>query len=303
MSSFKNIGVHVVLGAFLGLGATAAVKAVLPEESLAGTRADAPQRRMGDSYGAYPFGPEGYVAQSDVIVVGRVSRVLDARDVPSKGNKRPLYFHRVELEVDEELYRNGERIPGGQGNRLMLTVPATGMELAAGRAFEVKPGVSQLFFLRRSVDLPGTFVPLRGENGLVDLSRVSVKHEVLRATTPSGILDEVRQYATEVRLSVPATTREPLQAVPKGVTPGRFYARDGVPAALGNALASKADGVLVFDALPRGAVSSRLHILTIQDKCFVRSQWDDGPASGPVALHVKGEALSSTCESLLDKSF
>ncbi|NOK15845.1 hypothetical protein [Corallococcus carmarthensis] len=126
---------------------------------------------------------------------------------------------------------------------------------------------------------------------------------MLRGGTPSAVLDEVRRYAATARASLPSTVRESLGALPEGVKPGRFYGRSDTPATLRQTLKTQAEGVLVFDALPEGAVASRLHVLNVGDKCFVRMQWEPGAASGPVAIHVKDATLAPTCEALLDKTF
>ncbi|MCY1030998.1 hypothetical protein OV207_05990 [Corallococcus sp. BB11-1] len=303
MMPFKKQGMTLVLGAVLGVGATGVATGFFPEQAQARLGPTATQGQIHDDHGEYALGPEGYVAQSDVIVTGRITRVLDAQTHP-RGSKSPRYSHQLELVVDEELYRNTERAPGERSTRRIVSVPAAGTDLSMGRAHIAAPGGgTHLFFLRRSPLVPGAFVLLRGENGRIDLTGSSVQHEVLRGGTPSAILDEVRRYAATVRVSPSSAVRESLGALPEGVQPGRFYGRSDTPAGLRQALKTQQDGVLVFDALPEGAVASRLHVLNVGDKCFVRTQWEPGAASGPVALHVKDGALSPTCEALLDKTF
>ncbi|GMU05776.1 hypothetical protein [Corallococcus caeni] len=302
MTPFKKYGATIALGAIVGLGSSgAAMGLLLQGRNQSPWMAAAPQGRVLDDYGAYESGPEGYVAQSDLIVTGRITRVLDARThVQDVG--QPRYTHRLELEVDGELYRNTERVPGQPGGRVVVSVPAAGMDVSMGRAQIAAMGDRHLFFLRRSPLDSGAYVLLRGEHGSVDLTKAAVGHEVMRSTTPSDLIQEVRRYAEAMQLSVPDTVREPLSAVPESVTPVRFYGRGGLPASLQRRTVAQ-DGVLVFNALSEGAISPRVHVLRAGERCFVRMQWEPGATTGPVAIHVSDKSLPANCEALLDKSF
>ncbi|TQF13292.1 hypothetical protein FJV41_24575 [Myxococcus llanfairpwllgwyngyllgogerychwyrndrobwllllantysiliogogogochensis] len=297
MKSFFKQGMMVVVGAVVGLGAVGVGRALIPTPALG----PAGRGHVHDDYARYTLGPEGYVAQSDLIVTGRVTRQVDThRKV--QGSKRPRYFQKLELEVDAELYRNAERLPGS-ATRVVVAVPAAGMDASAGRAhLGALDGHRQLFFLRRSPDVAGAFVLLRGDHGHVDLDAASVQHEVLPGATPSALLDTLKRFVASTQLSVPRTERTSLDSVPQGAVPGRLYGRADRPATL-TSPAPDEGGTVVFDALPEGAVATRVHVVNVGERCFVRLAWEPGPASGPVALHIKDGAQPSDCAALLDKTF
>ncbi|WNG33956.1 hypothetical protein F0U61_10155 [Archangium violaceum] len=302
MMNFRKPVVMCALGAVVGLGSAVAARAVVPDGVLARPQLGSPQGRVFNDYAEYAFGPEGYVAQSDVIVRGQVTRVLNGQ-THAGGGKGGRHYHQLEVEVDETLYRNTERQEQDVGRSLVISVPAASADVSMGRTPNLTPGGTHLFFLRRSPFIPGAYVLLRGEHGVVDLQSDLAHHEVLGGTTPSAILDEVRRYAALARVSVPVAKRESLEAVPQGVQPGRFYERSSLPAGARQSLRVQEEGVVMFGALPEGMIASRPHVVTLGDRCFVRLQWVPGAASGPVAIHFEDAELPRACEALLDKAF
>jgi hypothetical protein len=248
--------------------------------------------RTAADYLEYPYGVEGYVAQSQAIVVGAV--VAREGECEALGQFSYTYFR---LQPRELVYSSplSAIIPDIQRGSWLLAVPCARSGAAVAIEYDLLLGETYLFFLRRGPDT-NSYYAVRGPFGRVPMGPDSGIHEVFGDLPPAVMLEAVRLISSSVRI---------LDITGKGAILPRyeigpkhwsgFVAADELPASA-RARSAGFDGLVVLPPvlgrwLAKGA-------LGVGDRIFLEFDWvkgtdDSGVLAVPVSLprHAAGVDL------------
>jgi hypothetical protein len=157
---------------------------------------------IASDYAPYPFGMEGYLAQSDLVVRGVVSGSPTMRDLANPGwpARRGLAQFAVhEISVIETIY-DASQHSNPPPTTIEVGVPAVGTEKTIYEEFPL-PREESIFFLRRLRDDNDMFVLHRGANGAFPVSGDDVVHEAFGRGAGTTLLQRVRQLSSVVSIA------------------------------------------------------------------------------------------------------